>query len=368
MKKLFFLLLISFYTKSQILKDPIARNWIIDGLNKTYNFEFAEAAEIYQKIKIKYPNNPTYNTLMHMMLYTQYAPVADNPKAKQQYIYHLNKSVELAEKMTEKKENDNETIFFMLSSLGSLAAWQADNGDMMKAVNTARRAFPYMKKGMKLTEVQADFLFTTGLYNYYIEQYPEDHPIVKPFMLFFSDGNKKLGLSQLESCSSKALFTYAEAAYYSAYVYFKHESRPDKALIHITNLLQKYPDNPLYKTRKAESLIGLNRFDLALPIVDELLKSTGRIYPMAGLLFKAIIEEKHLKNDKSAIEYYKKALKIPMDERYTKDYHAMAYLGLGRIAFNEKNNIVAKGYLKKALELSEYQSVISETNKLLKKL
>lgn len=368
LKKLLFLLLLAFATKSQVLKDPVAKAWIIDGLNKTYNFQFAEAEEIYAKIKAKYPNNPAYNTLMHMMLYTQYAPVADSPKAKAQYIFHLNKALELSEKQIEKNENDTEGIFFMLSSLGSLAAWQADNDEMMKAVNTARKAFPYMKKGMKLTEVQADFLYTTGLYNYYIEQYPEDHPIVKPFMIFFSDGNKKLGLSQLELCSKKAVFTNIEAAYYANYIYLKHENRPDKALNILNNLVEKYPNNLLFKAKQAECMIAIARVEPAKVIINELLATSGRIYPVMAQILKGIIEEKFNKNDKEATISYKKGLKTPADVRYTQDYHAMAYLGLGRISLREGNKTLAKAYLKKAIELSEYTSTTSEAKRLLKTL
>jgi tetratricopeptide (TPR) repeat protein len=365
-KQLIILLLISFKPFSQILKDPIAKSWILEGLNKSYNFQFAEAEEIYNKIKLKYPTNPAYSTLMQMMLFTQHAPIKENAKVKAQYILHLNKAVELSEKMIAKNENDTEGIFFMLSSLGSLAAWQADNEEMMKAVNTARKAFPYMKKGMKLTDIQADFLFTTGLYNYYIEQYPEDHPIVKPFMIFFSDGNKKLGLQQMEGCSNKAIFTHVEAAYYSAYIYLKHESRSDKALIFMNNLMEKYPNNLLFVSKKAECLVNLARYDIAKPLVENLLKSQGKLYPLAGFLFQGIIEEKQAKNDILAEAFYKKVLKIPADVRFTQDYHAIAYLGLARISLREKNKKQAKQYLEKAIELSEYQSTDSEAKRLLK--
>lgn len=368
MKQLIILLLISFKPFSQILKDPIAKSWILDGLNKSYNFQFAEAEEIYNKIKLKYPTNPTYSTLMQMMLFTQHAPLKENTKAKLQYITHLNKALDLSEKMVAKNENDTEGIFFMLSSLGSLAAWQADNDEMMKAVNTARKAFPYMKKGMKLTDVQADFLFTTGLYNYYIEQYPEDHPIVKPFMIFFSDGNKKLGLQQMENCSNKAIFTHIEAAYYSAYIYLKHESRSDKAILFMNNLVEKYPNNLLFETKKAECLVNLGRYDTAKPIIEKLMKAQGKVYPLAGNLFQGIIEEKQGKNDIQAALFYKKVLKIPIDTRFTQDYHAIAYLGLGRISLREKNNKLAKKNLEKAIELSEYQSTDNEAKRLLKNI
>lgn len=368
MRIIIFLLFISVNSFSQILKDQQVKNWIIEGLDKSYNFQFAEAEEVYNKIKAKYPNNPAYYTLMHMMLYTQYAPVKDTPRAKASYIFHLNKAVELSEKMVNKNENDTEAVFFMLSSLGSLAAWQADNDEMMKAVNTARKAFPFMKKGMKMTEIQPDFLFTTGLYNYYIEQYPEDHPIVKPFMIFFTDGNKKLGLSQMEQCSRKAIFTYVESAYYSAYIYLKHETRPDKAQFFINNLLNKYPNNYLFKTKETECLIGLNKYDEAELNADEILKKPGKIYTVAGNLFKGLIFEKHKKDDKEASQFYKKALKIPNDPRYIQDYQAMAYLGLGRIALREGNKVGARKYFKLALDLSEYKNVIEEAKKLQKQI
>jgi tetratricopeptide (TPR) repeat protein len=362
------LFFITYYSPAQLLKDPTAKTWVIDGLNKAYNFQFTEAEEQYIKIKSKYPASPAYHVLMQMMLYSQFAPIKDNLKAKNQYIYHLNKSLELAENMIDKNENDTEAIFYMLSSLGSLAAWQSDNDEMMKAVNTARKAFPYMKKGMKLIDIQSDFLYTTGLYNFYIEQYPEDHPLVKPFMIFFSDGNKKLGLQQLDNCSNKAIFTYAEASYYSAYIYIKHESKYEKALQFINQLTEKYPNNLLFKSRKAECLLFLNKTDLAQPLVEELVKSNGKVYPLIGHTLQGVLDEKHNKSDKAAQIEYRKALKIPLDVRFTKDYHAMAYLGLGRIAIREKQNSQAKAFLKKAIDLSEYKSITAEAKILLKKL
>ncbi len=136
----------------------------------------------------------------------------------------------------------------------------------------------------------------------------------------------------------------------------------------INFLLEKYPNNLLFKTRKAESLIGLNRIDLAEPIVNELLKTSGRVYPLAGAVFQGIIDEKHNKNDKEAVNNYRKALKISMDIRYTKDYHAIAYLGLGRIALKGGNKSLAKDYFKKAIELSEYTKTTADAKKYLKSL
>jgi len=54
----------------------------------------------------------------------------------------------------------------------------------MKAVSYARKAYAFMKIGIKNTERQPEFLYSSGIYNYYRVAYPELHPIIKPLMVF----------------------------------------------------------------------------------------------------------------------------------------------------------------------------------------
>jgi hypothetical protein len=49
-----------------------------------------------------------------------------------------------------------------------------------------------------------------------VEQYPENHTAVKPFMFFFADGDKALGLKQIETSISKGIFTRTEASFWLA--------------------------------------------------------------------------------------------------------------------------------------------------------
>jgi tetratricopeptide (TPR) repeat protein len=366
---LFLLIFAKNTSKAQILKDPQICATITEGLNHAYNYNFEKAKASYALVQQKYPNSPAYSTLMHMLYFMQYLPLKDNPKAKAQYLVHLNKSITLAEKYIEKNENEPEAIFFMLSSLGSLASWQADNGDMMKAVNTARKVYPYMKKGLKLNSKLADFLYTSGLYNYYVEQYPIDHPIVKPFMVFFSDGDKKTGLAQLEQCGQKALFSHIEASYYLTYILIKHENKYDKALKVVQALANKYPNNTLYASRVAECQLAMGIYDDATTATTQkLMEQSGNVFPAIGNVFAGIIQEKAKKADAAASTYYQKAISYPTDVRFTQDYQALAHLGLGRIAIRQKKYTEAKSHLHKAQSLAEYVSVDAEAERLLKNL
>ena len=81
---------------------------------------------------------------------------------------------------------------------------------------------------------------------------------------------------------------------------------------------------------------------------------------MAWSTFQAIIQEKDDKNDLGAQKDYLLALQTKADDQYTKEYHAMSYAGLARIAHRAGDKVKAKNYYKKCLELAEYGSLKAE--------
>lgn len=362
---LFFFILCSWPTAhGQILNDAPTQQIILQSLDNIYNYEFVEAVELAKKVKAKYPNHPVNTLLQATQLYWQYLPLGDSPKMKQAYTNALAECIKQGEAL--KGKYDLEANFFLLAAHSYLAMQDSDEGSFMKALGEAKRAYTYMKRGFELTEKNPEFYFSTGLYNYYVEQYPEDHPIVKPFMIFFQDGDKPRGLQQLDIGFRKAIFTRTESAYYLIYIYLKAENKPDKALNYTSQLYQKYPNNPLYLTRHAEALTLMGRYEDAEPLVQRLVKLSGKIFPVAGEIFEGIIQEKQYKNDKQAAALYQHALKMPADERFTEDYHAFAYCGIARIAHRAGDKAKAKEYYKKALSIAEYKFTIAEAKAYLK--
>ena len=68
-----------------------------------------------------------------------------------------------------------------------------------------------MKTGFDLMHKNPEFYYTTGLYNYYREQYPESHPGYKTVVWVLAGGDKEKGLQLLHKASKEALFTKTEA-------------------------------------------------------------------------------------------------------------------------------------------------------------
>lgn len=369
MKQLFLIFVFWFYSAasfSQLLTDNESKQLIIKGLDKLYNYEFKEADFNFHQVKIKYPKHPVTPLLSALQLQWQNLPIEQNPKALAQYLALLEKCQLSAEMLLQDPSKKAEAVFFLFASHGYVALVLNYNKEQVKAANEARKAYSYFKDSKQLVDKNPEFLFTSGLYNFYRIQYPETHPIVKPVMLFFENGNKKLGISQLEQAVLKSVFSRIESAYYLTNIYLKYEMAYTKALHYSTWLHEKYPNNLIYTMRHTESLVMNGKIDEATQLIQHLKRTNDNVYLLAGTLFEGLVYEKYKKNDKIASELYSNVLKMKPNERYTNDYYAMAYAGLARISIRAGNKAKAEELYKKCLEYAEYKSTSLEANNFLK--
>ncbi|QKZ15685.1 hypothetical protein HU175_06730 [Spirosoma sp. KUDC1026] len=346
--------------QAQVLTDAAVQQTVVKTLDAIYGQEFAEANTLIRQLQTRYPQHPIGPILRATLLEQQYVPVEQNPTAASLYIQAANQGLELARKMLERNEKDPEGVLFALTAHSYLALMYTNKNESLKAVNEAKKAYPYLKQGFGMQEQSPDFFLTTGMYNYYVERYPMDHAVVRPFMFFFQDGDMQLGLKQMDVASRKGVLMRAGANYYLAHIYLKHEMNPQKAALYSKYLVDKYPANPLYVMRHAEALLLAGRYSEAKPYVQRLKQSTNQMAAMAVLVFDGILDEQDERDDKTASANYQAALKLPFNEAYTKEYHAMAYAGLARIAARSNNRSQAKAYYGKALNVGAYKSLIKE--------
>lgn len=357
---LFALVLLAFRAPAQVLTNSATQQTIQRVLDDIYGMNFAEADVQIRQLRARYPQHPVGPILLATKLELQYLPVHENPTAKAQFVQAVNQGLDLAKRMLDKDDTDSEGIFFALTAHSYLASLYNNEGDALKAVGESRRCYGYLKDGFSLTEKNPDFYFTTGLYNYYVERYPMDHAVVRPFMFFFADGNMATGLKQLDVATKRTLFMRAGANYYLAHILLKYEMQPARALPYANYLADKYPANPLFAMLNAETLLLSGRYADARPAVEVLKKLPGKLMLLAVSTFSGILSEQADHDDRAASVFYQAALKLPANKPYTEEYRAMAYTGLARIADRANNQNLARQYYKKALDIAQYKSLIRE--------
>lgn len=351
------LLLMPGINQAQVLTDSSLQRTILTALDHIYNFEFAEAEPHIRQLRVRYPQHPVGPVLKAVQTQWQYFPLRGNQAATAQFVQAATQALALCQKRLDRDKNDPEAIFFALTAHGYMALKYNNEREQMKAVGESRRAYQYMKDGFKLMDKNPEFYFTTGLYNYYVERYPMDHPIVKPLMIFFQNGDMARGIQQLEMASKRGLFTRAETGYYLAHIFLKYENQPGRGLTYIRPLAAKYANNPFYNMLHTEALLLAEHYGDGQAALQRLRQMPYKWLNVAVATFDGLMAEKVAHNDRLAAERYQTALKQPIVENYTKEYHAFANAGLARIAARAGKHDQAKSYYKKATNIAEYKSI-----------
>jgi hypothetical protein len=361
-KRLIILLLLFFTfssTKAQFLEDKESIDVVLKGLDFLYNLQHEQAETTFAPVKSKYTDHPVRYLLSALQLQWKHLPIDQHPNALNSYLAELNKCVSASHKYYDKPAYKMESTFFLLAAHGFLALAENYKGGFMNAAQEARKALKYFKEGKKYKSTNAEFLFANGLYNYYRERYPETKPIVKPVMVFFESGNMKLGLQELEKSYRNSVFSRTEAATYLRDIYMKYEANFGKAMQFSGDLYQKYPRNYIFRIGQIESLLMNLRFEQAEKLNEVLKGVQNPIAQLSYFTFEGYIAEHHKKDYAQAKLSYHKALKIKPNDRYTKEYLALTYLGLGRIAAKEGDKNGAKNYYKLCLKNAEYLWLIA---------
>jgi hypothetical protein len=354
--------------KAQFLDDEKNKEQTIKGLDFLYNQQFDQAKEALNNVKLAYPQHPVKFLLNALELQWQYVPIDKNPEILKKYIAELNKCILAAKVIYKNPKHKKEATFFLLAAHGFIALSNNYQKEYFDAASEAKKAYSFFNEGKKYKNENPEFLFASGLYNFYRVQYPESHPMVKPVVMFFENGNKKLGLQELENSYKKSIFSRTEAALYLVNINIKYESNFKKSLVYSNILHSKYPNNYIFKIKHVESLLLNYEFEEAIKLNEQLKSRKDKVSQLSTLVFEAYKEEHADKNLQGALINYAKALKIPHDDRYTKEYHGMAYLGMARIFVKQKDLGKAKALYKECLQIAEYQWVVDAAKAELKKI
>jgi len=337
----------------RLIDDKPSLDTMAKAVQLLYNGKFDKAEQTAFSIRKKYENHPSFTLFSGVLRYWRYMPVQNSTKELEAYRLLLFRTASLSEDLLKKNDRNPEAIFFNMLAYLMLARLHAETGEYIKAVNDARKAYVQLKKGMELKEKYPEFYFSTGLFHYYREFYPEAHPIYKSFAFFFESGNKKQGLAEMEVASNRSVFCKAEALTFLTYINLRYEDNIKEALRISKRLSDAYPDNKVYKLLRTEALLEGQKYEEAEDLIAELLTQNSTFLFAPAMAFHGILHEKHYKKNELAKGFYLKSLQLAKPSRKSEEaFSSACYVGLGRIYKAENNMERARFYYKKAAESS----------------
>ncbi|MEM9832384.1 MAG: hypothetical protein AAF944_17260 [Bacteroidota bacterium] len=344
------------------IDNPEVKRLITKNLKYLYNTDVAESKKLNKRIRQLLPNHPANPLLEALTIRAAHHPIEPDSPEMDQLKDYLYQTIESAEAILDEDEDNPEATFFMMAGYGLLSLYENESGNYIKAVGLAKDAYSSLKAGMEMKENFAEFYFSTGLYNYYRIKYPEMHPIYKPFMWFFKDGDKALGLEQVKKAYRESVFMEAESADYLAHIYLHYEDDVEQGLKYARILTEEYPNNAYFATNFLDAALTAENYQNLDAPIHKLLNNPRLYYRMGGHLFQGMLLEKRDKDFATAERQYVKSLEVgtSLQSEEAEHYRSHAYAGLARIAHQRQKYTQARRLYERALASAQYDIVKAE--------
>jgi hypothetical protein len=345
-------------TKAQLLQDTIALNLVKKNINFIYNLQFKDAHAVHLKINLLYPDHPVVILLNGIKTYWENFPMLPTTSARACFEKDMQRCIKLCE-FNNCPAHEAEYLLADLCARGMLIMFYADNNLPMEVLPLTRVTYKHLRRSFNFSSDQIDLNYFTGIYNYYREAYPNEHPVFKSLGILFPHGDMETGINQLKTSALKSVLLRAESYYSLAYIYLNFENDYPKAVIYSKALHEQAPDNFLYLSVYIKNLLLLRQYDIAekLIMASQVVPENGYFLVQLNI-FKGILQEKKYHRNGLAQEYYKKATRdVSNFGVYGNEYAAYAYYGLSRISIanGEKDN--GKIYREKAMELAAFKKI-----------
>lgn len=367
--------LLASVASSQWLEDSLIDRRVQHGIDCLYNFDFENAGKEFDEVIRLRPDHPVGYFFKAMIQWERILCNFDDESQDDKLYDMLDGVVNMCEKRLDKDPNDVAALFFKGGAVGFRGRLRANRGKWLGAANDGLVALPLVRKAHELDPENYDVLLGIGIYNYYASVIPDRYPIVKPVMIFFPSGDRKLGLEQLRLASLHAKYARVEATYFLMQNYFLYEKNYAGALELARKLYEKYPDNSLFHRYYGRCLVSTGRLGEANEIFVEIQKRCAghRLgydsYDAREALYYRGRFEFTAKRYDAALENLYKCDEISrgLDKDGASGFMSMANLLIGMIYDVQGKRQYAVEQYKKVLDMKEFENSRVEAKKYLQK-
>ena len=353
----FILIMTISVSSAQVLKDTATLKKVRETVDLVYNMQFGDAVKTSDEIRNKYPEHPVVYLLRGMIIYWQNYPLLSESEAGLRFEEQMKLCMGASEDF--KPENEAEFLLANMCARGLLLAYYADNDVLTRAFPLGRTTYRYFRHTFKFTGTFPDFLFFTGLYNYYREAYPRAHPAYKPLLAIFPSGDMEKGLNELTTAFRKSIFLRAEASTFLSSIYKYFENDFISALKFSSAIYREHPMNIIYKINSIEDLLLNKRYDEAEKLITTPDPGETNNYFIAqiSILRGVLYEKKYFDTVRAEKEYSSGIKMIGEYGDYGDQYAAYAWFGLSRISSLNNDRHGERLFRRKARDLTDFETV-----------
>ena len=264
---------------TSILTDIDIQIEATSAINKMYNYEFDEAEKEFKWLVQEYKEHPLPVFLLGLSNWWKidsYSGLSDKRKSEKlksldkEFLNLMDKSIFLSKKVYE-NGNKIDGAFFLAASYGFKGRLLSERRKWRAAAFAGMNALKFLKEITKDDIMIPEISFGNGLFNYYSIWISDRYPLLKPIVSLFPEGDKKLGIDQLNNAANNSFYTRTEAQYFLVRI-FSGENNLKKSLYLSQYLHNTFPDNSIFHRYYSQQLYRTSNLSLckieSLKIID----------------------------------------------------------------------------------------------------
>ncbi len=358
-----FILILTFCQGGLNAQDSKFDSVVVSGIEQIYNIKFEEAEKTFRGLIADYPKHPAGRFFLAMIDWWRIRLDSGNEEYDDIFYQKLEDVIYFCEELLDDDPENVDALFFLGGSIGFRGRLRVMRESWLKAADDGREALPIVEEAALLDPDNLDVQLGFGIYNYYAEVIPDEYPLVKPLMIFFPSGDKKLGIKQLKSTAEDGLYAKHEARYFLMNLYYQFEKDWDSAQHYAEMLTRSFPNNPVFEGWRGRIAVKKSDWAMADSVFKNVLdkaekKITGYDMPKVRREATYYIGNNYKIKAQldSALIYFNKCInysnKIPSDEESGFLINSTLYIGTIKEMNGEYNEAIK--YYTDVLEMRDF--------------
>ena len=352
-------------TKGWLLLDKDIQIELDGAVYNIYNFKFDKAEKQFRSLRRRYPNHPMPFFLLGLSAWWKIMPTNfQTLQYDKVFLAYMDTAATKAEKLYEADNNNYEASFFLSASYGFSGRLHGERHEWRKATVNAKRALNYLRKSQEANGLSPEFQFGQALFNYYAIWIGENYPLLKPVLLFFPKGDRKLGMQQLRSVAANGFYTATESKVYLMRILINEENNREEALPVSQALATKFPDNGYFQRYYAFLAYDQGEFSDCERVSREILDKINRGLPgyegISGRYasyFLGYIMQNRYRDLAKAKDYYQRCIVFSESTGdISGGFYLFSHTNLARIADKQKDFTSAKRYYEIVFDRADRKS------------
>jgi hypothetical protein len=176
----------------------------------------------------------------------------ENRSDDRRFAERANGAIAAAERWTKREPQRAEAWFYLAGAYAPLVQWQILRGERVSAGRNGNRIRVALERTLAIDPTLADAHFGIGLYYYYADVASVGAKLMR-WLLMLPGGDRTKGLNEMSRARDGGELLRGEADYQLHLIYVWYEHRPQDAIALLRSLDQRYPGNPLFLQRIAET-------------------------------------------------------------------------------------------------------------------